>query len=273
MTSLTIISILVPFGDSRLLGEDSKNAKASPFVIAINNASIKVLPSIFNAVILIAVLSVGNSSVYGSSRTLAALADQGQAPKFFSYIDRQGRPLFAIIFASIIGLLCYIVAGGGNVANVTLQWLYSLCGLSTVFTWGSICLCHIRFRKAWRSGGNTLEDLPYRSHVGLWGSWLGLILNCLILIAQFWTAIWPIGYAKKTSREIAENFFLAYLAAPVVIMFYISYKLAFKTSIMKTEEMDIDTGRREVDAKELIDEEKAAYGMTPKWKRAYNILC
>jgi hypothetical protein len=31
---------------------------------------------------MIAVLSVGNSSVYGSSRTLAALAEQGQAPKY-----------------------------------------------------------------------------------------------------------------------------------------------------------------------------------------------
>lgn len=273
MTSLTIISLLVPYGDSRLLGEESSNAKASPFVIAINNAGVRVLPSIFNAVVLIAVLSVGNSSVYGSSRTLAALADQGQAPKFFGYVDRQGRPLFSIIFASVIGLLCFVVAGGENTANTTLKWLYSLCGLSTIFTWGSICLCHIRFRKAWRLNGNAVEDLPYRSQVGLWGSWLGLILNFLVLVAQFWTAIWPIGYAKKTSREIAENFFLACLAAPVVLMFYFSYKFTFKTSIMRTKDMDINTGRRDLDAKGLIEDERAAWEAMPRWKRGYRTLC
>ena len=46
------------------------------------------LPSIFNAVILISVLSVGNSSTYGSSRTIAALASINQAPKIFGYTDR-----------------------------------------------------------------------------------------------------------------------------------------------------------------------------------------
>lgn len=135
MVSLTIVSLLVPYGDSRLLGTSSDDAKASPFVIAINNAGISGLPSVMNVVILIAVLSVGNSSIYGSSRTLAALAEQGQAPRFLAYIDRQGRPLFAIILASVLGLLCYVVAGGEKTAGTALNWLYSLSGLSSIFTW------------------------------------------------------------------------------------------------------------------------------------------
>jgi amino acid transporter len=48
------------------------------------NAGIKGLPSVFNVVIMIAVLSVGNSSIYGASRTLAALAEQHQAPKILA---------------------------------------------------------------------------------------------------------------------------------------------------------------------------------------------
>lgn len=86
MVSLTIVGTLVPYTDSELLGSGSTDVNASPFVIAVNNAGIKVVPSIMNVVILIAVLSVGNSSIYGSSRTLAALADRGQAPRFLSYI-------------------------------------------------------------------------------------------------------------------------------------------------------------------------------------------
>lgn len=129
---MAIVSLLVPFGDSRLLGSTSEDAKASPFVIAINNAGINVLPSIMNVVILISVLSVGNSSIYGSSRTLAALAEQGKAPPIFAYVDQRGRPLVAIIFASVFGLLCYVCGGGQQTAATALNWLYSLSGLSSI---------------------------------------------------------------------------------------------------------------------------------------------
>lgn len=80
--SLTLIGFLVPYNDPRLIdGSSDYDASASPFVIAIKNAGISGLPSVFNAAILIAVLSVGNASVYASTRTLAALAAQGMAPR------------------------------------------------------------------------------------------------------------------------------------------------------------------------------------------------
>lgn len=274
MVALTLVSLLVPYGDGRLIsGSSSEDAKASPFVIAINNAGISVLPSIMNVVILIAVLSVGNSSIYGSSRTLAALAEQRQAPHFLAYIDRQGRPLFAIIIASVFGLLCYVVAGGQEDANTALGWLYSLSGLSSIFTWGSICLAHIRFRRAWKLQGHSLDELAFRSQVGVIGSWVGFILNCLVLAAQFWTAAWPIGYGTYTPTGIAKNFFLAYLAAPVVLAFYIPYKLWYKTPFMRTRDMDLQTGRREMDTPALIEQERLERLALPKWKRAYKVFC
>jgi amino acid transporter len=273
MVSLTIVSLLVPYGDSRLLGQSSEDAKASPFVIAINNAGISGLPSVMNVVILISVLSVGNSSVFGSSRTLAALAEQGQAPKILSYIDRKGRPMVAILVASTLGFLCYVVAGGQSTANTALDWLYSLSGLSSIFTWGSICLAHIRFRRAWRLQGHSLDELAFRSQVGIIGSWVGFILNCLVLLAQFWTAAWPIGYGTFSASGIAQNFFLAYLAAPVVILFYIPYKIYYRTPFMRSMNMDLQTGRREIDTPALIEAERVERAQLPKWKRIYKIFC
>jgi amino acid transporter len=273
MVALSIVSLLVPYGDPRLLGTSSEDAKASPFVIAINNAGIKVLPSIMNVVILIAVLSVGNSSIYGSSRTLAALAEQNQAPKILAYIDRSGRPLVSIIVASVLGLICYVVAGGPEKSSTALNWLYSLSGLSSIFTWGSICLAHIRFRAAWKAQGHELNELAFRSQVGVWGSWLGLAINILVLVAQFWTAVWPVAYGDYTSEGIAENFFLAYLAAPIVIVFYIPYKLWFKTPFMKASDIDLVTGRRDIDTAELIEAERQERMQWPKWKRFYHTVC
>ncbi|KFY33391.1 hypothetical protein V495_08313 [Pseudogymnoascus sp. VKM F-4514 (FW-929)] len=272
MASLTIVSLLVPYGDSRLLGAGSTDAKASPFVIAIENASISVLPSIMNVVVLISVLSVGNSAVYGSSRTLAALAEQNQAPRILAYIDRKGRPIVSIGIASVFGLLGYVVAGGPKTSSTALNWLYSLAGLSSIFTWGSICLAHIRFRAGWKKQGHSLDELAFRSQVGVYGSWVGFILNCLVLVAQFWTAIWPIGYGSLTSTEIAESFFLAYLAAPVVLLCYFPYKFYFKTPFMRSHNMDLVTGRREHDTAELIEEEMMEKRSWPMWKRAYKYI-
>ena len=113
IVSLTVVGLLVPYNDPRLLQSgNSANAAASPFVISIFNAGISVLPGVMNVVILVAVLSVGNSSVFGSSRTLAALADQNQAPKILGYIDRKGRPLVAIGVSSALGFLAYAADSG-----------------------------------------------------------------------------------------------------------------------------------------------------------------
>lgn len=266
VVSLAIIGLLVPYTEKRLVGQSSADAKASPFVIAIENAGIKVLPSIMNVVIMISVLSVGNSSVYGSSRTLAALADQGQAPRIFSYIDRKGRPIVGIALASLCGLLGYL--GASKKQGDAFMWMLAISGLSSIFTWGSICLAHIRFRRGWQLQGHTLDELAFRSQPGVIGSWLGFIMNVLVLIAQFWTAMWPVG-----EEPDAKVFFSSYLAVPVVLVFYIVYKLAFGTRIVRARDMDLVTGRRELNIGELLAEERAERAAWPAWKRIYHAFC
>jgi yeast amino acid transporter len=176
-----IVGCIVPFTDPNLLNNSSgADANASPFVIAVKNAGIATVPTIINAVILISVLSVGNAAVYASSRTLCALADRGQAPAFLGYIDRAGRPLTAIIFAAVSGLLCFICAAGSSIRNEAFSWMMSISGLASVFNWASICACHIRFRAAWEHHGNSLKELPFKSQAGIVGSYIGLAINVLV---------------------------------------------------------------------------------------------
>jgi yeast amino acid transporter len=273
MVSLTIVGCLVPYNDPRLLGSSSNDANASPFVIAVNNAGIHAVPSIMNVVILIAVLSVGNSSIYGSSRTLAALADRGQAPKILGYIDKAGRPLVAILLSSALGLLCFIVAAGSTTQDQAFLWMLAISGLAVIFTWGSICACHIRFRQAWKRAGHTLDELAFTSQAGVIGSYFGLIVNILILVAQFWTGAWPVGYGSLTASEQAENFFEAYLAAPIVLFFFLFFKIFKKTKFRRIDEIDITSGRRELDLTEILAEERAIRATWPWWKRWYKVVC
>lgn len=106
--SLFMITLIVPYNDERLVG-GSNDPRVSPFVIALQIGGIKVLPSIFNAVILISALSVGNTAVYAGSRTLHALAEHGQGPQFLTYVDRTGRPLMAVLLTLAFGLLGFLI--------------------------------------------------------------------------------------------------------------------------------------------------------------------
>lgn len=272
IVSLTLIGLLVPYTDSRLLSASSDaDASASPFVIAINNASIKGLDSVMNVVIMIAVLSVGNSAVYGSSRTLAALADQGQAPRILGYVDRKGRPLVAQSIASALGLLAFLAASDKQAT--AFDWMLAISGLSSIFTWGSICLAHIRFRRAWKVQGHSLDELPFRSQPGLVGSWIGFIFNCLVLIAQFWVGFAPVGYAAMTASEKVYNFFSDYLSAVVVLTFYIPYKIYTRSRFMRARDIDLNNGRREIDLQHLIEVERAEQAAWPIWKKVYKFFC
>jgi yeast amino acid transporter len=185
--NIFIVGLIVRSDSDYLLNSSGANTKYSPFVVAIQEAGIKALPSIFNAVITIAVISVANSATYGSTRTLQALALQGMAPKFMAYVDKQGRPIPVIVLQLLFGLLAFVneAPSGSDVFN----WLLALSGLGNFFIWGSICLAHIRFRAAWAAQGHSIDELAYKAFFGVIGSYVGMGLNIICLIAQFYTAL------------------------------------------------------------------------------------
>lgn len=240
IVNLFILGLIIKSSDERLLGSSGANTKASPFVLAIQDAGIKVLPSIFNTVITLAVISVANSCTFGSTRTMQALAERGMGPKFLAYIDKKGRPIWCILIQVAFGFLAFI--GEATDGGTIFAWLLSLSGLSFFFVWGSICLAHIRFRSAWKAQGFTLNKIPYKPTLGVIGSWIGLVLNVLCLIATFYSALYPSPSAKPN----AEYFFQQYLAAPVVIALYLGWKVYSREWRMYVPllEIDLKTGVR-----------------------------
>ena len=90
--SIILIGFLVPHNSEELMGSGGSATHASPYVIAIASHGVKVVPHLINAVILLSVISMGNSAFYSSSRLLLTLAEQGYAPSFLKYVDREGRP-------------------------------------------------------------------------------------------------------------------------------------------------------------------------------------
>jgi len=142
------------------------------------------------------------------------------------------------------GLLAFI--NEAETGSTVFNWLLAITGLSSFFVWGSICLSHIRFRAGWKAAGRSLDDLPFKSQLGVYGSWVGFILVILCLTATFYVSLFPIGGNPTGS---AESFFESYIAAPIAIALFAFWKLwtrDFKFGV-KLYQMDLDSGRREFD--------------------------
>lgn len=239
IVSLLIVGIILPSDNEALMGASGANTKASPFVLAIKEAGVKGLPSVFNAVITLSVISVANSCTYGSSRTMQALAMHGMGPSFMTYVDKHGRPLWCIVIQLAFGLLAYL--GEATASGDIFNWLLALSGLCFFFVWLFINIAHIRFRSGWAHHGYTKEQLPYQAQFGVYGSYLGAGLCIIALIATFYTSLFPIGGGVST----AEVFFSNYLAAPVILFFYTMWMI-FKdrTFFVKAVDMDVTVGVR-----------------------------
>jgi amino acid transporter len=244
IVNLFLIGLIVP-ADSPLFDADGPTSRHSPFVIAIELAGIKYLPSIFNAVILISVMSVANSCTYGSTRTIQALAANGMGPKLFTYIDKKGRPLVVIILQLLFGCLAFInlAPNGGDIFD----WLLALSGLSVLFIYGSTALAHIRFRMAWAANGHSVDELPFRAAFGVWGSYICVLITVLALIGQFYVALYPVGGPNLDP----ETFFKLYLAGPFLLILYLIWKVyswfyrpSDRPLYVKIKDIDIYTGMR-----------------------------
>ncbi|KAM7201193.1 putative amino-acid permease inda1 [Naviculisporaceae sp. PSN 640] len=263
---LFFVGLLIDHDDPRLLGQHAyADVNASPFVLVGKYAGLTGFDSFMNVIILVSVLSIGVSAVYGGSRTLTALAQQGYAPKIFSYVDKSGRPLFSVGIIIAFGLLAYVNLDADG--PTVFDWLLALSGLAALFTWGSICLAHIRFRAAWAHHGHTVDEIPFKAIGGVYGSWLGLFLIFLVLIAQFYIAICPVEGGFNT----VEGFFKSYLALPVVLFFWLCGFLWKRTGWLKLDQIDVNTGRRELPWDE-INAYRAELAAMPTWKRIWHTV-
>ncbi|CCK72301.1 branched-chain amino acid permease BAP2 KNAG_0J02200 [Huiozyma naganishii CBS 8797] len=250
LLTMILIGFTVPFNDDQLMGAGGSATHASPYVLAASIHGVRVVPHIINAVILIAVISVANSSLYAAPRLLCSLAEQGYAPKFMTYVDREGRPLYALLACAVFGVIAFSACSDQEEQVFT--WLAAIAGLSELFTWSSIMLSHVRFRQAMKLQGRDLNEVGYIANTGYWGSVYGVVFNILVFIAQFWVALAP-----PKSPITAQSFFESYLAFPIWIAFYFGYMIWNKdyTFLNPLDKIDLDHHRRIYDPEVLKQED------------------
>ncbi|KAJ5594912.1 uncharacterized protein N7459_001120 [Penicillium hispanicum] len=250
-----IVTINVNPMDKDLFGGSGTNA--SPFVIMFRNDGVVPLAHIMNAVILVSVLSTGGISGYAGSRIIVGLSQIGMAPKRMQNTDSWGRPWW--------GLVPTLIIGGGlsylNVSNsgaTVFSWFSNLTSLFTLFGWGMICLSHIRMRAAWKAQGRSVSELPWKTWTFPYAAYWGLFWCCLLLIVEFYLAVWPLG-----DKSSAKNFFANYLSVVAILVLYIGAKIFYRGrrwNDLKT--IDLDTSRRYYTPE---DEEGGEKSFIKKW--------
>lgn len=274
--SLCMIGLLVPSNDPHLLNSGSAATSASPYVLAASLHGIKVLPSIINAVILISVTSVGTAAFYSTCRLLHSLAEQGLAPKWFDYVDRKGRPLRAMIVSTLAMFFAFIAEYENETA--VFNWMLSISALSFIILWFFVGIIFLRWRQALKYNNIPLLSLAYRSPTGIYGAILCLVINFAILLAQFWTGLWP-----KNGHDVdIANFFQAYLGVIFFLVLWVAHKLYSQGWRFWTwrlwkplSEIEIDKGRVVYDPEVLELEKleaKEKFKRAPFWKKAYIII-
>ncbi|KAL8755942.1 MAG: hypothetical protein Q9184_004654 [Pyrenodesmia sp. 2 TL-2023] len=228
------IGILMPWNDERLLGKGSKTA-ASPLTIALSDARIHAGASLINSVIVIAVISAGNSSLYVSSRTMLFMARSGKAPRILGKVTKSGVPWVALLFSNFIACIAFLSVSES--AGTVYEALITLSGVATFIVWGTIATVHIRFRKGLAAQNQSVDTLPFKAMWYPYGTYLALAANVFLIFFQ--------GYTAFLNPFSAKDFVVSYILLPVFVILLVGYKLWKKTKFVKLEEMDLWTGRRE----------------------------
>ncbi|KAI1079726.1 amino acid permease/ SLC12A domain-containing protein [Whalleya microplaca] len=164
------------------LDEKAAAGGISPFVAALDAAGIPIVPSIINALIMLAVFSMANASVFASSRALHAVCMRDMGPAIFKKI-KWDRPIWALAVVFAVSFLTFLKAAPNG--DAIFQWLLALAASANYFTWIAICLCHIRFRWAIRRQGlNPVGLVGWQAPLGIPGSVFAIVVFLFALAAQ-----------------------------------------------------------------------------------------
>lgn len=180
--SLAILLSLVPWNQLDLGGLDK-----SPFVMIFSQMGIGWAAHLLNFIILTAALSVYNSGMFANSRMLFGLAQQGNAPKVFAKVNKQGVPIPAVLLSALLIFGCVLL--NYFVPEDALGHLMYVVVGALVLNWAMISLTHLKF-KAMVKEKNLKTSFP-----ALWSP----ISNYLVLvfIAIVLYIMWQQGFKES----------------------------------------------------------------------------
>ncbi|MEK4028362.1 MULTISPECIES: amino acid permease [Bacillaceae] len=226
--AIFVIGLIIPYTNPNL---QSENVMVSPFTMVFEKAGLAFAASLMNAVVLTAVLSAGNSSLYASTRMLYSMAKEGQAPQLFAKLNKRGVPVAAIILTCVVGMLAFFSSIFGD--GIVYVWLMNSIGITGFIFWLGISISHYRFRKAFLAQGHSLDELPYKAKWYPFGPIFAIVVGLIVILAQNFQAF----LADKIDWG---SVVAAYMGIPLFLLLWFGYKFIKKTKVVPLQECEFD---------------------------------
>ncbi|KKY16828.1 putative general amino acid permease agp2 [Phaeomoniella chlamydospora] len=236
------VGIILPYNDPTLTeNSGSGTASASPYVIAMNNMGVAVLPHITNALLVTSIFSAGNAYTYCAMRSLYGLALEGQAPAFLKKCTRSGIPVYCFIVTMFFPLLSFLQVSNGTGQVVT--WLANLTEAAQLIDYIIMSVTYLFFYRALKVQGFDRHTLPYRGWFQPYCGYIGAVGMLVVVGCYGYTTFLPGWWDVGT-------FFSYYTMCFVAILTYSGWKILKKTKVVPAAEADLIWDRPVIDAYE-----------------------
>lgn len=215
---------------------------SSPWVLALLSFGYCQFAAAINAILIMFTSTACIPAIYATSRTLYAMAVQNKAPHVFQICDSRGVPYPAVIFTGLFFLIGFSAINGR--AEESFDTLVNLASACVSIIWMGLNLSFLRFFYAIKTRTDTFsredQSYPYKSPFQPYLAYYGLIGSSIYIIfggfINFIHTLWD-----------TRSFFSSYGGVMIFVTLYSLYKVFGTSKIQRLDQLDLDTGRREMD--------------------------
>ena len=211
-------------------GESDANgsAAASPYVIAMNNMGVDVLPHFVNALMLTSIFSAGNTYTYCATRSLYGLALEGRAPRFLRKTWSNGVPFYCFLVVMIFPMLSFLQCGSGAAQVIT--WFVNIITAGGMIDFIVMNITFIFFYRACQAQGIDRTKMPYYGWFQPYGAYFALAVQLVLVLTYNYYAFDPAD---------AEAFFSGYSMQVLAPILFFGWKFIKGTRFVKPHEADL----------------------------------
>lgn len=167
---------------------------------------------------------------------------QRKAPHIFQVCSKNGVPYISVIVSGLFSTIAYLAVNKGAQDNFNI--LVNMSSASTSIIWFGLNASFLRFFYALKTRKDYIsredKSYPFRSPFQPYLAFYGLI-GCFIFVmfmgyTNFLTGYWD-----------TRSFFSAYGGLIIFCVCYVGFKIVRTSKIQRLDQLDMDTGRREMD--------------------------
>ncbi|MCX8514595.1 MAG: Lysine-specific permease [Pseudomonadota bacterium] len=208
--SIFIISALFNYSDAKLL---NSQVLSSPYTLLFAKYIGRFAGDVINFIILIALLSAANASIYSSSRIMWFLGNRSKN-KVVSKLNKHGTPTNALLFTALFGCLAFLSSFIKN--GILFTMLVNIASISCFVAWVGIAITHYKFRVKFVKQNNI--NLIYKAKFYPYAQVISIIVLFIIILSQFLTFTDTMTIYEKIS---------IYAGVLPFIIFYLWHKIFY----------------------------------------------